>query len=325
MNNLIKIVEQFKNKKILVIGDVMLDKYIWGEVTRISPEAPVQIVNVSRESYAPGGAANVANNIAALDASSIIVGVVGNDGTRDILSNELKKRNIDVSGLITDDNKRTIKKVRVFGRSQQLLRFDYEKKDDVDAKTEGLIFSFISKKIEGIDAVIVSDYAKGTITKRLMEKLVKLCNDKGKIIVVDPKPKHKEFYKNVTLITPNNKEANEMAGFAEEDSSDEHVEKIGKQLLRELNSTVLVTRSERGMALFEKNGDITSIPTFAKEVYDIVGAGDTVVASVALALASKASFRDASIIANYAAGITVGKVGTSTVSTEELKEKIENG
>lgn len=325
MNNLIKIVEQFKNKKILVIGDVMLDKYIWGEVTRISPEAPVQIVNVSRESYAPGGAANVANNIAALDASSIIVGVVGNDGTRDILSNELKKRNIDVSGLITDDNKRTIKKVRVFGRSQQLLRFDYEKKDDVDAKTEGLIFSFISKKIEGIDAVIVSDYAKGTITKRLMEKLVKLCNDKNKIIVVDPKPKHKEFYKNVTLITPNSKEANEMAGFAEEDSSDEHVEKIGKQLLRELNSTVLVTRSERGMALFEKNGDITSIPTFAKEVYDIVGAGDTVVASVALALASKASFRDASIIANYAAGITVGKVGTSTVSTEELKEKIENG
>lgn len=325
MNNLIKIVEQFKNKKILVIGDVMLDKYIWGEVTRISPEAPVQIVNVSRESYAPGGAANVANNIAALDASSIIVGVVGNDGTRDILSNELKKRNIDVSGLITDDNKRTIKKVRVFGRSQQLLRFDYEKKDDVDAKTEGLIFSFISKRIDGIDAVIVSDYAKGTITKRLMEKLVKLCNDKGKIIVVDPKPKHKEFYKNATLITPNNKEANEMAGFAEEDSSDEHVEKIGKQLLRELNSTVLVTRSERGMALFEKNGDITSIPTFAKEVYDIVGAGDTVVASVALALASKASFRDASIIANYAAGITVGKVGTSTVSTEELKEKIENG
>ncbi len=325
MNNLVKIVDQFKDKKILVLGDVMLDKYIWGDVNRISPEAPVQIVNVSRESYAPGGAANVANNIAALGASSIIVGVVGNDRTRDTLSNELKKRNIDVSGLIADSNKRTIRKVRVFGRSQQLLRFDYEKKDDVDAKTEDLIFRFIAKKIDGVDAIVVSDYAKGTITKNLMEKLVKICNDRKKVIVVDPKPKHKGFYKDVTLITPNNKEANEMAGFTEEDSSDGHVEKIGNLLLSELNSAVLITRSEKGMALFEKNGDITSIPTFAKEVYDIVGAGDTVVASVALALASNASFRDAAIIANHAAGITVAKIGTSTVSTEELKEKIENG
>lgn len=325
MNNLIKFVEQFKNKKILVLGDVMLDKYIWGDVNRISPEAPVQIVNVVRESYAPGGAANVATNIAALDAASIMVGVVGNDRTRDILSNELKKKNIDISGLITDENKRTIKKVRVFGRNQQLLRFDYEKKDDVDAKTEGIIFSFILKRLDEIDAIIVSDYAKGTITKNLMERLIDACRKKNKIIVVDPKPMHKGFYKNATLITPNSKEANEMAGFAEENSSDEHIEKIGKQLLKELDSAVLVTRSEKGMALFEKNGDITSIPTFAKEVYDIVGAGDTVVAAVALALASQASFRDAAIIANHAAGITVAKVGTSTVSTEELKEKIENG
>ena len=323
MNNLIRVIEQFKNKKILVLGDVMLDKYIWGDVSRISPEAPVQIVNVSKESYAPGGAANVANNIAALDAKSFMVGVVGKDRTKEQLVSDLKKRNVDVSGLIEDENKRTIRKVRVFGRSQQLLRFDYEKRGYVNADTENKIFGFIEKNLGNVDAVIVSDYAKGTITKTLMEKLIALCKEKNKIIVVDPKPKHRDFYKNATLITPNHKEAHEMANLAEE-PEDADIEMLGKKLLEEMNSTILITRGEKGMSLFEKDGKITNIPTFAKEVYDIVGAGDTVVATVALALASGADFEEAAIIANYAAGITVGKVGTSTVSIEELKESIEN-
>ncbi|MCH8329309.1 MAG: D-glycero-beta-D-manno-heptose-7-phosphate kinase [Nanoarchaeota archaeon] len=321
MNKLIKIVEQFKNKKILVIGDVMLDKYIWGEVSRISPEAPVQIVNVVKESYAPGGAANVANNIVALSAQTFMVGIVGNDETKDKLILELKKRNIEVSGLIDDKNKRTIQKVRVIGRNQQLLRFDYEKKGYVDIETENNIFDFISKKIDEIDAVIVSDYAKGVITKNLMKKIIGLCKEKNKIIVVDPKPKHKEFYKNATLITPNNTEAQQMTNFEE----DANVEKIGMQLLTELNSNILITKGEKGMSLFEKDGKITNIPTFAKEVYDIIGAGDTSVATVALALASGSSFEEAAMIANHAAGITVGKVGTSTVSIDELKKSIENG
>ncbi|KKP36325.1 MAG: rfaE bifunctional protein [Candidatus Peregrinibacteria bacterium GW2011_GWF2_33_10] len=325
MNKLIKIVEQFKNKKILVLGDVMLDKYIWGEVSRISPEAPVQVVNVLSESYAPGGASNVANNIAALGAQAFMVGVVGKDSTKERLVKELKTRNIDVNGLIESEDKRTILKVRVIGRSQQLIRFDYEKKGYVDAKTENSILEFISNKIDEIDAIIVSDYAKGVITKHLMEKLMELCSKKNKIIVIDPKPKNKEFYKNATLITPNSLEAQQMSSFSEEEFSDSDVEKIGKQLLESLNSNVLITKGEKGMSLFEKNGKITSIPTFAKEVYDIVGAGDTVVASVALALVSQASFEEAAIIANHAAGITVGKVGTSTVSTEELKRSIENG
>jgi rfaE bifunctional protein kinase chain/domain len=325
MNNLIKIVEQFKNKKILIIGDVMLDKYIWGEVSRISPEAPVQVVNVVKESHTPGAAANVANNITTLGAQSFMVGIVGNDSTRDKLILELKKRNIDTSGLINDENKRTIQKVRVFGKNQQLLRFDYEKKGDVDKKTENNIFEFICKKIGEVDAVIVSDYAKGAITKSLMEKLIGLCKEKNKIIVVDPKPKHKDFYKNITLITPNHTEAHKMSSFSEEEISDINIEKIGKSLLQELNSNVLVTKGEKGMSLFEKNGKITSIPTFAKEVYDIIGAGDTVVATVALALASGASFEEAAIIANHAAGITVGKIGTSDVSTEEIRKSIENG
>jgi len=325
MNKLIKIVEQFKNKKILVVGDVMLDKYIWGEVSRISPEAPVQVVNVVKESYAPGGASNAANNVAALGAQVFMVGVVGKDSTKKKLVKELKTRNIDVNGLIDGENKRTILKVRVIGRSQQLIRFDYEKKGYVDTKTENNILDFISNKIDEIDAIIVSDYAKGVITKHLMEKLMTLCNKRNKIIVVDPKPKNKEFYRNATLITPNSIEAQQMSSFQEEEFSDSDIEKIGKQLLEELNSNILITKGEKGMSLFEKNGKTTSIPTFAKEVYDIVGAGDTVVASVALALASQASFEDAAIIANHAAGITVGKVGTSTVSTEELKRSIENG
>ena len=324
MNNLLKVVEQFKNKKILILGDVMLDKYIWGDVSRISPEAPVQIVNVTGESYVPGGAANVANNIAALSAKSFIVGVVGNDNTKKELIKELEKRNVDVNGLIVDENKRTIRKVRVFGRNQQLLRFDYEKKGYVDANTENSIFDFVSKKLDEIDAIIISDYAKGTITKNLMEKLTSLCKEKNKIIVVDPKPKHKDFYKNATLITPNHKEAHEMTGLAEEDPSDVDIEKMGKRLLGELNSTILITKGEKGMSLFEKDKKITSIPTFAKEVYDIVGAGDTSAATLTLALASGASFEEAAVIANHAAGITVGKIGTSTVSIEELRKSIEN-
>jgi len=325
MNNLKKIIGQFKDKKILVLGDVMLDKYIWGDVSRISPEAPVQIVNVVKESYVPGGAANVANNIAALNAKSLMVGVVGKDITKNQLIDELNKRKIDVTGLITDENKRTTRKVRVFGRNQQLLRFDYEKKGYVSIETENSIFNFISKKIDEIDTIIISDYAKGTITKNLMEKLITLCKEKNKMIVVDPKPKHKDFYKNATLITPNHKEAYEITGFTEENPSDVNIERMGKKLLKELNSTILITKGEKGMSLFEKDGKTTNIPTFAKEIFDIVGAGDTSVATLALALASGATFEEAAIIANHAAGITVGKVGTSTVSIEELGKSIEDG
>lgn len=322
MNKLAKIIDQFKSKKILVIGDVMLDKYIWGEVTRISPEAPVQIVNVVKEEYVPGGASNVAANIAELGASVWMVGVVGNDETRDKLINEAAKKKINSDYLISDPEKRTILKVRVFGGKQQLLRFDYEKKGDISSNTEQKILSSIKGIIKDIDAVIVSDYAKGMITGDLMESLKELCKKSSMLLIVDPKPEHKEYYKNVTLITPNTAEAKKMAGLSEDGKED--VESVGKKLLAELNSNVLITRGEKGMSLFEKDGSILSIPTFAKEVYDIIGAGDTSVAALALALASGASLEESAIIANHAAGITVGKVGTSTVTAEELKRSIED-
>ena len=324
-SRLLRIIGQFKGKKILVIGDIMLDKYIWGEVSRISPEAPVQVVNVLRESYAPGGAANVANNIAALNAKAFMVGIVGNDNAKESLISELEKRGINVDGIFTEKNKPTIQKVRVIGRSQQLLRFDYEKKGYVNADTEKNILDFILGKIDGADAVIVSDYAKGVITKNLMETIIKISKEKNKIVIVDPKPRHKDFYKNSTLITPNHTEAHQMTNLEEEENTDNDAGKMGKRLIKELNSNVLITRGEKGMSLFEKNGEITHIPAYAKEVYDIVGAGDTSVAFLTLALASGASFKEGAIIANHAAGITVGKIGTSTVSIEELRESIENG
>ena len=324
-SRLLRIIGQFKGKKILVIGDIMLDKYIWGEVSRISPEAPVQVVNVLRESYAPGGAANVANNIAALNAKAFMVGIVGNDNAKDSLISELEKREIDVEGIFTEKNKPTIQKVRVIGRSQQLLRFDYEEKGYVNADTEKNILDFILGKIDGADAVIVSDYAKGVITKNLMETIIKISKEKNKIVIVDPKPRHKDFYKNSTLITPNHTEAHQMTNLEEEENTDNDAGKMGKRLIKELNSNVLITRGEKGMSLFEKNGEITHIPAYAKEVYDIVGAGDTSVAFLTLALASGASFKEGAIIANHAAGITVGKIGTSAVSIEELRESIENG
>lgn len=319
---LLKILENFKNKNILVIGDIMLDKYIWGDVSRISPEAPVQVVNVIRETYEAGGAANVANNISALSGRAVMVGIAGNDSAKAILLKELKKKGITTDGIVTDSDKPTTQKIRVIGRSQQLLRVDYENKEHVHKKVETLIIKFLERSVKDMDVVVISDYAKGVITREIGSKAIELCNKLNKPIIVDPKPKHRDFYSNVTLITPNNAEASEMAGI--EDGSDEAVIEIGNRLLKQLNTSVLVTRGEKGMSLFESGGSITHIPTKAREVYSLIGAGDTVVAAIALAMASGASLKDAAVIANIAAGIKVGKIGTATVSIDEIKKEIKD-
>lgn len=313
---------KFKEKKILVIGDIMLDKYIWGSVDRISPEAPVPVVKADYEEYLPGGAANVANNIAALGAKVFMVGLLGGDNAGFILSSELNKRTINTDGINVDKNKPTIQKIRVIGQKQQLLRIDYEKVSYQEKDYEEKTLKFISDKIKQIDAIIVSDYAKGVITKNLMQNLIELCKTNKKIIVVDPKPKHIAYYKDATLITPNTKEAYEITNLAE--SYDEDINVMGNKIIQKTNSDVLITRGEKGMSLFEKDGKITHIPTKTKEVYDVTGAGDTVVAVLALSLASGASTEQAAIIANHAAGIVVGKIGTSTASIAELKTSLEN-
>ena len=307
-DKLLQILENFKGKKIMIIGDIMLDKYIFGNVERISPEAPVQVVEVEKEEYLPGGAANVANNIASLNANAFMVGVVGDDNEAKILQEELKKRKINTDGIIKDKNKPTTQKVRILGQKQQLLRIDYEKRDYLNKETENNILNFIKKRIDNIDAIIISDYAKGIITKDLITTIKNMASNK--IIVVDPKPKHKNLYKDVTLITPNLKEAKEM-------NNNEN------DLMKELNTPILITKGEKGMSLIEKT-ETTNIPTKAKEVYDVSGAGDTVVATATLALTGGATLKQAAILANHAAGITVGKIGTSTVTIEEIKESLKD-
>jgi rfaE bifunctional protein kinase chain/domain len=312
---LLETISKFKDTKILVIGDIMLDKYVWGDVSRISPEAPVQVVKALKETYSPGGAANVANNIAALGGEAHVIGLVGDDDAKEILIAELDNKGINTSGIIIDKERPTIQKVRLIGRNQQLLRVDYEKNHKVSDDIESTLIDFI---ISNIDY-----FAKGIITDITSSQIIKLCNEKNKIIVVDPKPHNKRFYKKTTLITPNHTEAIQMATSIEKENSDQEIEEIGKTLQDELQTSILITRGEKGMSLFENN-EITHIPTYAKEVYDIVGAGDTSVATLTLALACKATKKQAAILANHAAGITVGKIGTSTSSIEELKNSIQN-
>ncbi len=319
---LLKILDNFKNKKILVIGDIMLDKYIWGDVTRISPEAPVQVVNVVKETYASGGASNVASNAAALNGKVFMAGIGGDDEARKILLHELKNLGINTNGIFIDKDKPTTQKVRVMGRNQQLLRIDYEKKEHVHKNIEQLMILFLEKIIKDIDVVVISDYAKGVITKEISQKLKELAKMHSKTLIVDPKPEHIDFYSNVTLITPNSAEASQMTKI--EDGSDDAIAKMGSKLLKELNTNVLITRGEKGMSLFEKNSNITHIPAKAKEVFSIIGAGDTVVATLALAIASGANLKEAATLANIAAGIKVGKIGTASVSVEELKREIES-
>ena len=313
--------EQFKNKKILVVGDIMLDKYIWGEVSRISPEAPVQVVHVSRETYAPGGASNVASNAVALNGNVFIAGIAGNDEAKNILLDELKKQGINTEGILIDNDKPTTQKVRIVGRSQQLLRVDYEKKDHVHKNIEQSMIIFFEKIIKNVDIIVISDYAKGVITQEISDKIIQMAKRHGKAVIVDPKPKHRDFYSNATLITPNNAEASEMTNI--EDESDDAVLEMGSKLLKYLNANVLITKGEKGMSLFEKDGNVTHIPAKAKEVYSLIGAGDTVVATIALALASGADLKEAAMLANIAAGIKVGKIGTASVSIEEIKKEIE--
>jgi len=310
MNELLSIPGKFKGKNILIIGDIMLDKYIFGKVERISPEAPVQILDVQKEEFVPGGAANVANNIASLNGNALMVGIIGDDNEANILKKELKKRNINTEGIFIDNQKPTTQKVRVLGQKQQLLRIDYEKREYINKEIENKIIDFVKNK-KDIQAIIVSDYAKGVITENLLNEIKSL----NKTLIVDPKPKNMKFYKDVTLVTPNIKEAKEM-------TKKEDINEIGKQLQEQLNTQILITRGKDGMSLFEK--EITNIPTKAKEVYDVSGAGDTVVATLTLALTAGASLKQAATLANHAAGITVGKLGTSTVTTDEIKESLEN-
>lgn len=311
-----RILDNFKNIKIGVVGDLMLDDYIYGTVERISPEAPVPVVNVKEEKFVLGGAANVVNNLASLGAKTICFGVIGNDANGERLLGAFADKKIDVSGLIRDKERTTIVKRRIIGSNQQLLRIDWEDITPISTFLEYALLRNIESKIDELDAVILSDYDKGVLTPMVAKEIVKMCRDRGKIVTVDPKPKNAMNYYGATSMTPNRKEAKECLGMERATN----MEEVGKELKEKLKlDNLLLTRSEEGMSLFIED-KIVNIPTFAKDVYDVTGAGDTVISVFTLAAASGVSWHEAAKIANTAAGVVVGKMGTSTVTKDEILE-----
>ena len=321
---LLSYLKKFKDARVLVVGDIMLDSFIWGSVTRISPEAPVPVVDIRDESLLLGGAANVLNNITSLGGKVNICGVVGHDEMGRRLMHELRLLNVDPSGVIVEESRPTTVKTRVIAHNQQVVRFDREDRCDIDPKTEQLMMEYIRGCKDGIDAIIVSDYAKGVVTRRLVRDLVKLASERGIPINVDPKVGHMDYYKKVTAITPNNLEASQASGIEIRD--DASLKLAGRKLMDKLKSrAVLITRGEHGMSLFEDGNEPVHIPTVAKEVFDVTGAGDTVIAVFSLAMACGADMVEAATLGNQAAGIVVGEVGTATVKVEQLEKAVKSG
>jgi D-beta-D-heptose 7-phosphate kinase/D-beta-D-heptose 1-phosphate adenosyltransferase len=311
------ILEQFKNKTVLVLGDVMLDKYIWGSVNRISPEAPVPVVEVERESFSAGGAANAAANVAALGGKTILVGVVGSDAHNDLLIEDLRKRGV-IPHLIAD-KRPTTTKVRVIASKHQLMRFDYEQTHPISAATEAQVLAVLQQVRP--DAIAISDYAKGMVTQSLFDNLRAFAQSHNIPLFVDHKPKSKADCKGATVVKLNHKEACEVVGIGVENG--DAIESVGSGLVQRFQSHVVVTRAEKGVSVFTKNGRATTVPTRARQVADVSGAGDTFLAALTLAFTSGAQLEEAVTIANHAAGVKVGKLGAVPVSLDELRKDLE--
>jgi len=315
------IISNFKNAKVLVVGDLILDEFIWGDVSRISPEAPVPVVWVKNESFMPGGASNVANNLRSLGSEVYLAGIIGDDEHGAILKEQLDQKGVNTGGMIADPSRPTTLKTRVVAQHQQVVRIDKEKIGPFGDAIASKIIKYIDGIIDTVDAVIIEDYGKGVITPKLLQHIVPLARVRKKIISVDPKEEHFGYYKGINVITPNNHEAAKAVGFEIKDEPS--LRKAGNALLAKTGCRIaLVTLGENGMAIFQKNKPMTRIATVAQEVFDVSGAGDTVIASYTLALASGANPIQAAHIANCAAGIVVGKVGIAVVTPEELAARV---
>ena len=319
----------FGRAKVLVVGDLMLDEFVWGKVHRISPEAPVPVVWVQSESVMPGGAANVANNIRSLGGEAIVVGVVGEDRWGNVLVSDLAARRIDTSSVLTTARPTTVK-TRVIAHHQQVVRVDREQREPLPAGSVERLIRAITRRIREVDAVVIEDYGKGVVTRQLLAAVIPLARKHRKIITVDPKEEHFDLYRRVTALTPNREEAGGAVGRELESNAD--VQRAGTEILKRLQCEgLLITLGEDGMCLFERaphrggagQGIRTlQIPTVAQEVFDVAGAGDTVIAAFTLALASGASMVQAARIANHAAGVVVGKLGVATATPDELRAKL---
>jgi len=321
-----KNIDRFAEARIFVLGDIIMDEYIWGNVTRISPEAPVPVVDVEQETKMLGGAANVVRNIAALGARPVLCGVVGDDSTGEEIISALSHMGLKTDGVVSEPGRPTSVKTRIVAHNQQVVRFDRESRANVRPESIQKLLDYIGENLDTIDAIVVSDYGKGLISGPLMMGMKDLSRSKsgGKInVAVDPKTGNFEYYKEVDVITPNHHEAGVFCGFEILDK--DALKRAGKQMLNVLDCrSVLITQGKDGMTLFEKHGSITHIPTVAKEVFDVTGAGDTVIGTISLGLAAGLDLKSAAILSNFAAGIVVGEMGTSAVRAEELKKVIED-
>jgi len=312
-----KIVDNFPKTRVLVIGDVMLDRYWWGDVTRISPEAPVPVVRLQSDTYVPGGAANVAMNAAGLGSHTILCGLVGDDAESRSLNEGLMKAGISPKHLIVSEHRPTNVKTRVVAHSQQVVRVDRETTSSLTASESEKMIGKLSEVMNDIDVVLVSDYAKGTLSTNILASVFSLAESFKKPVVVDPKGKDYSKYRGATILTPNRREAAEACNL--EVDTPELVAQAGRRLLVDLDlDAILITESEHGMTLFERGRDSSHFEAASKEVYDVTGAGDTVIATLGVALAAGAELFEAARLANLAAGLVVQQVGTAPIKKEDL-------
>ena len=312
-----------RDRKIVVLGDVMLDEFIWGDVTRISPEAPVPVVDIRRESVHLGGAANVLANVLALGAQACVVGVVGNDSAGERLRASLKLASSwQTDGyLVVDEERPSTTKTRIIAHNQLVVRADREQRRPVNGYLEARIVDALKKALQDADAFVVSDYDKGVVTPRILAEILQFAYDRVPVLI-DPKIRNFPYYRPASLITPNHHEALRMTNL--EEDSDEGLHQAARMIREKLScDAVLITRGERGILLLEGYNDPVFVATAAREVYDVTGAGDTVIATLAAALSAGGTMLEAAHLANHAAGIVVGKVGTATASAEELSATFE--
>ncbi len=310
---------RFSRGNVLVLGDLMIDRYIWGATNRISPEAPVPVLHVERESLRPGGAANVYNNILSLGGNALLCGVVGADDAGQALIGTLRLRKQHRPGILVDPTRPTTQKTRVVAHRQHVVRYDVEQRHDVPPACTKAMMRYIARHLPSLSCIVVSDYCKGVITASLMARLAPLARTHRVPVLVDPKVAHMPYYTGVTIITPNHLEAEQASGRAAHDDTSIH--DIGHRLRTQLGcDAVLVTRGEQGISLCDATGRSWHIKARAREVYDVTGAGDTLVGTLALALSAGASIRESAIIANHAAGVAVGMLGTAAITITQLRE-----
>ncbi len=312
-----KLFDDFSKKRIVVIGDFMLDRYLWGSVARISPEAPVPVVDIEKETFELGGAANVVQNVQALRAKVIPVGIVGNDRSGEKLKELFKEKSLVTDGLIIDNDRPTTVKTRVIADGHHIVRTDREEKKGISRQIQDQIIDYMKHQLKDTDSIILQDYNKGLFVSQLITALIQLANEYDKHVYVDPKFDHFFDYKHVTVFKPNMKEVMDKLGIRL--NSDNALEEAGQKLLDTLQcKAVLITLGEMGIALFETGKRLIKVPTRAVKVHDVSGAGDTVIATLAVAMAAGANFREAATIANHAAGLVCGEVGIVPVNKDRL-------